>query len=50
MVPIIESLLEDTALEEEEEYEYIPTDPTEHVEPVPHFSPKRVKCLLLLLP
>ena len=36
MVLIIERLLEDRALEEGEEYEYIPSDPGEPVDLMPH--------------
>ena len=41
MIPIIEKLLADKALEEGEEYEYIPVDPVESIEPVSHSTQKR---------
>ena len=41
MVLIIEKLLDDKALEEGEEYEYIPIESSKNVEPVLHFTPKK---------
>ena len=49
VILIKQKLLADKALQEEEEYEYIPVDPVEHVEPLPYSTPriKRLKHQLL---
>ena len=48
--PIVSKLLQDKALEEGEEYEYIPIKPLDPRGPGKHSTPKKGKNLLLLMP